>query len=677
MNDNQRIRRRIFSYFSVGGGLLLVYVLLRTSPWQGNTQLHTLMEVVATLLALFVGIVALVRFYTRQNNTFLFIGTGFLGTALLDGYHAIVTSSYFSHLFPSVPSHLIPWSWVASRFFLSLMLFLGWWAWHKEAELGKAKWFSNGTVQCMALVLTVASFLFFAFVPLPRAYYPEMFFGRPEEFVPGLFFLLALIGYVRKGKWKTDAFEHWLVLSLIIGLVGQVVFMSFSYTLFDGMFDMAHSLKKVSYVFVLVGLLISMYHLFRQAEESAEVIGQANEALRTENVARKQAEGELKEISDALWEQSTLMESVLNSIGEGVVVADEEGTVILTNPAAKRITGMGNTPPEEWPDKYGTFLPDTVTPASLEELPLTLAMRGKETDEMQLFLRNPSVPRGIFVSVSGRPLRDADGHIKGGVVVYHDITQRKKADDAFRKYTEELKRSNQELEQFAYIASHDLQEPLRKIQAFGDRVRSKYHDVLDERGQDYLRRMQEAAARMQALVTDLMLLSRVTSKAQPFVKVDLDQVVREVLSDLEVRLERVGGQVEVSDLPTVKADPLQMRQLLQNLISNALKFHPEDRPPVVKVYGRILAARGVKSPAYQIHVEDNGIGFDEKYLDRIFKPFQRLHGRNTFEGSGIGLAICHKIAERHGGAITATSTPGQGATFTITLNKNPGAGGTL
>ncbi|MFB3131699.1 MAG: ATP-binding protein, partial [Rhodothermales bacterium] len=261
-----------------------------------------------------------------------------------------------------------------------------------------------------------------------------------------------------------------------------------------------------------------------------------------------------------------------------------------------------------------------------------------------------------------------------------DITERKRAEVAFRKYMEELKRSNEELEQFAYIASHDLQEPLRKIQAFGDRVRSKYKDVLDERGQDYLRRMQEAAARMQSLITDLLMLSRVTSKAQPFVEVDLDQVAHEVLSDLEVRIERMGGQVEISDMPTVKADPMQMRQLLQNLISNALKFRREDRPPSVKVYGRVLrgsAARGVKSPAYQIHVEDNGIGFDEKYLDRIFKPFQRLHGRNTYEGSGIGLAICHKIAERHGGAITATSTPGQGATFTITLNKNPGEGGVL
>ena len=157
MNENQRIQRRIFSYFTVGGGLLLVYALLRTSSWQGNTQLHTLMEVVATLLALFVGIVALVRFYTKQNNTFLFIGTGFLGTAFLDGYHAIVTSSYFDYLFPSVPASLIPWSWVASRFFLSFLLFLSWWAWQKEGELGEARWFSNRTVQSLAVVLTLFS----------------------------------------------------------------------------------------------------------------------------------------------------------------------------------------------------------------------------------------------------------------------------------------------------------------------------------------------------------------------------------------------------------------------------------------------------------------------------------------------------------------------------------------
>ncbi|MCH8961175.1 MAG: hypothetical protein IH820_07555, partial [Bacteroidetes bacterium] len=277
MKDKGRFRT--VTYIAVGGSLLLGFVLLRTSTWQGNTQLHTLMETVGAVLALIVGVVALVRFYTKRNNTFLFVGSAFLGTALLDGYHAIVTSSFFDHLFPSVPSSLIPWSWIASRFFLSLMLFLSYWAWRREQRRGKAGTIREWTVYGVAGLLTAGSFLFFAFVPLPRAYYPELFFGRPEEFVPGLFLLLALVGYARKGQWKTDAFEHWLVLSILVGLMGQVVFMSFSYELFDGMFDMAHLLKMVSYVCVLVGLLISMYPLFRQAEDSIEEIRAVDEAL--------------------------------------------------------------------------------------------------------------------------------------------------------------------------------------------------------------------------------------------------------------------------------------------------------------------------------------------------------------------------------------------------------------
>ena len=168
-----------------------------------------------------------------------------------------------------------------------------------------------------------------------------------------------------------------------------------------------------------------------------------------------------------------------------------------------------------------------------------------------------------------------------------------------------------------------------------------------------------------------------TTKAQPFAPVDLAQVAREVVSDLEGRLQQTGGRVEVGDLPTVEADPTQMRQLLQNLIGNALKFHRPGVPPVVQVHGRVLPATAdadgqPRAPARaRSPCEDNGIGFDEKYLDRIFKVFQRLHGRGEYEGTGMGLAICRKIVERHGGTITARSTPGRGATFVVTLPCQP------
>lgn len=236
----------------------------------------------------------------------------------------------------------------------------------------------------------------------------------------------------------------------------------------------------------------------------------------------------------------------------------------------------------------------------------------------------------------------------------------------------ELARSNRELQDFAFVASHDLQEPLRKIQAFGDRLRIKQGANLGDEGRDHLERMQNAARRMQTLINDLLTFSRVTTKAQPFVTVNLEKVAEEVLEDLETRIQQTGGRVEVENLPVIDADPLQMRQLLQNLIGNALKFHRAGAPPVVKVMGSLLPVDKIvqndsKSGLCRIKIEDNGIGFDEKYLDRIFTPFQRLHARGEYEGTGMGLAVCRKITERHGGSITAESAPDAGTTFIVTL----------
>ena len=239
------------------------------------------------------------------------------------------------------------------------------------------------------------------------------------------------------------------------------------------------------------------------------------------------------------------------------------------------------------------------------------------------------------------------------------------ANEHLRQSTLELERSNRELQDFAFVASHDLQEPLRKIQAFGDRLRGKHGEALGPEGIDYLERMQRAARRMHVLINDLLTFSRVASKGQPFVPSDLGQIAREVLSDLEVRVEQTGARVEIGDLPTLDADPLQMRQLLQNLIGNALKFHRDGEPPQVKVSGSVLADGG--PPRARIVVADNGIGFDMKYLDRIFTPFQRLHGRQEYEGTGMGLAVCRRIVERHGGTLTAESAPGEGARFLVTL----------
>jgi signal transduction histidine kinase len=259
------------------------------------------------------------------------------------------------------------------------------------------------------------------------------------------------------------------------------------------------------------------------------------------------------------------------------------------------------------------------------------------------------------------------------------LEARRIAEAALESRTQQLGRSNKELEQFAYIASHDLQEPLRKISAFGSRLASKYCDVLGEQGVDYVTRMQNAAVRMQSLIDGLLSYSRVTTKAQPFSRVDLGAIAAEVLVDLETKIKDTGATVRTDVAAVIDADPLQMRQLFQNLVGNALKYHAADVSPIIDIRASLTDKECI------ITVADNGIGFEQQYAEQIFGVFTRLHGRSSeYEGSGIGLSVCRKIVDRHGGTIGARSEPGKGATFTvclpsshaqpIDLHSNPGTG---
>jgi signal transduction histidine kinase len=244
---------------------------------------------------------------------------------------------------------------------------------------------------------------------------------------------------------------------------------------------------------------------------------------------------------------------------------------------------------------------------------------------------------------------------------------------AAEERSRDLARSNAELEQFASIASHDLQEPLRKIRMFGDRLRTQLDDLAAEPAAD-LERMHGAAERMQRLIDDLLTFSRVGSRGRGFEPVNLAEVTGEVLSDLEARMVELNARVDVSDLPVIEADRSQMRQMLQNLVSNALKFHREGEAPFIRIRGDVVTGDPPRFPGEAtggdrcvITVEDNGIGFDEKYAERIFAAFERLHSRTAYDGTGIGLSIARKIAWRHGGTITVKSAPERGSTFSVTL----------
>jgi PAS domain S-box-containing protein len=346
---------------------------------------------------------------------------------------------------------------------------------------------------------------------------------------------------------------------------------------------------------------------------------------------------------------------ILDTMADALFVIDASGCIRVANEAVHELLGYRSS------DLLGRSIDHIEQTAGDETISRTLrdlARRGPIRDQERVLRRSDG--SGIDVSVSISPVGEGDAR-EGAVVIARDIRARKRADERLRSTMLRLEQSNRELEDFAYVASHDLQEPLRKIQAFGDLLKGRHAAALDAQGGDYIERMQSAAQRMQVLINDLLSFSRVTTKAQPFVRVDLGKVASEVVKDLETRIHETGAHVEIGVMPTIDADPLQMRQLLQNLTSNALKFRREGVPPAVDVRGEILDGH------CRITVADNGIGFEEKYAERIFTMFERLHARAKYEGTGIGLAICRKIAERHGGEIRAHGRPGEGATFEVTL----------
>tara|TARA_R110000737_G_scaffold311726_1_gene320797 strand:+ start:1162 stop:2637 length:1476 start_codon:yes stop_codon:yes gene_type:complete len=232
-------------------------------------------------------------------------------------------------------------------------------------------------------------------------------------------------------------------------------------------------------------------------------------------------------------------------------------------------------------------------------------------------------------------------------------------------YSDELSRSNRELEDFAFVASHDLQEPLRKIRAFGDRLQTNYAQQLGDKGTDYIKRMANAAERMSNLINDLLEFSRISTRGKPFTKVPLHQLVASTIDDLEISIKETDARIILDILPEINADPSQMHHLFLNLISNAIKFRKVDSKPIIEI--QYYQEKIASAQWHVITIKDNGIGFEQAFSDKIFVPFQRLHARTEYKGTGIGLAICRRIVERHGGKISATSELGLGALFRIEI----------
>lgn len=395
-----------------------------------------------------------------------------------------------------------------------------------------------------------------------------------------------------------------------------------------------------------------------------------------------------KRAEDALRESEARLRLAVESAGLGTWEFDPLSGAIKWSSRCRALLGV----PEEAPGDYRTFL-GLVHPDDRDRIQrkvlraLDPAGPGSYDAEYRLVRSDGSERwvmakgKALFGTVGGK--RRAIRFIGTGM----DITEQKHMEDSLRRArdelesrvrerTAELKRSNRalrgyaakleklnvELEEFAFVAAHDLQEPLRKIRTFGDMLSTKCAGTLCSEAKDYIKRINNAAHYMSRLLHSLLSYSRLTARPDSFDLVDLGRTVREVLVNMEPDLKQADPTVEIDTLPNIRADSELMRQLFLHLICNAIKFHKENKRPAVKIYSRI------EGGTFRVFVEDNGIGFEQNYIDRIFKPFQQLHGKNSpYGGTGMGLAICRKIVEMHGGTLTATSEPGRGSTFIIEL----------
>ena len=373
-----------------------------------------------------------------------------------------------------------------------------------------------------------------------------------------------------------------------------------------------------------------------------------------------------REMVNYLQESEARITAIINSAADGIITIDQKGIIQTMNLAAAKLFGyqpeetIGKNVkilmPEPNHSNHDGYLNNYHQTKERKIIGIGREVMGKKKD-------GTTFP--LHLSISEAIIKQE----KVYTGILHDLTSRRAAEEKIRRHTLALERSNRELQDFAYVSSHDLQEPLRKIRAFGDRLKIKDGDKLGEKGHDYLNRMLNAAERMQRLITDLLQFSRVNTNAKPFEEIALNEILEEVISDLEIAIEKSSAQIEVGILSKIEAEPFQMRQLFQNLISNAIKFRKREVNPVIRVFED---KKQGNDEEIIIYVEDNGIGFDERYAEKIFQIFQRLEGRK-YEGSGIGLAICQRIANRHGGSIHAHGQIGKGATFTIKLStkQNP------
>lgn len=754
--------------------------------WTSSDASHSIMESVATVLAFIVGGLALVRYYSRKQITFLLIGCGFLGAAILDLSHAIGTS-------PGIleaqirregidPDAYDQWGWTAGRSFLALFLFGSLMAWRQD---GKEESIPELSVYVTALILTITYLLFFEAVDLAGPLAWDLPFKRPFEFVPAVFFGLAFIGFYRRGGWRRDQFEHWMMVSLLIAMLTHAAFMAFSNARFDAMFVGAHLLKIASYGAILTGLMSSVYATFTREAAVLGALTQSNSALAREVEFRSKTEQAVKESSERL-------QRFLDNANDLIQSVDEDGRFLYVNSSWKRVLGYDNDDLDrirlfeivhpqhraaleaelgrvirggdprpfntEYVAKDGrlvilsgstqsqmiggkavatqSILRD-VTEQRLAERQLDESQRnlealventgdsiwsvdrdhrlitlnsafklaleantGREPRAGQLpgelfdddhdvewyrglYARTLAGERSVAVrsdqveghlrhfEVYANPIQSAEG-VSGAVFFGKDVTDRERAQEALQHAKDEAEAANKAKSDFLANMSHELRTPLNSVIGFTNILLKNKDERLNDKDIGFLQRVLSNGKHLLALINEVLDLAKVEAGRMELIieEIDLAHLCVETVQQLEGQAKAKEGDIAlVAEVPDsvdlVETDSAKLKQVIINLVGNALKFTHEGSVTV-----RLDTAPDGKTPT-GISVVDTGIGIPEDRLEAIFEAFQQAEAGTSrkYGGTGLGLALSRSICLLMGYDLIVESEVGKGSTFRIVIGE--------
>jgi len=645
IKTNKNYFHRIIFYWLIILLLITGYFALQNSSWQDSEHLHTLLEVIASLLAFAIGFMTLIRFYSRKESTFLIIGAGYIGIGFLDSYHALITSSWFKPYLLSQFSSLDFWSAIYPRLFLSVILCCSYLIWNREYQLGRLVIIKNKTLVYLIIIVTFISILL-TLLPIPQFLFSNFIIHRPEEILPALFFGIALIGYLKKGYWREDSFEYWLVLAIIINFLAEILFIFFS----GEKLDNAGILKKLSYIVVLIGLFVSMYESFRQLEQK----------LAQERINSKQA----------LQESEHYQKAIVDNVVDGLITINQQGIILSFNKAAETIFQYQA---EETIGKNISFL----MPAPYSKEHDSYLAAYHKTGEGKVIGLNREVEGltkdGIIfpmeLKVSKLQINSQINYL--GLV--RNISDRRQKENELKHAKQIAESANQAKSEFLSNMSHEIRTPLNGVIGM---IELALGTQLDSRQQRFLTTANQSAELLLNVINDILDFSKIEAK-----KLDLDPHVFILRNSIETTATVIAIRAHEKNIELICSiahnlpqkvigDSSRIQQIILNLIGNSVKFTQSGEILVkVELCEDIKSQLDENSSLFHFSVQDTGIGIKKLQQEKIFEAFNQsdISIARHYGGTGLGLSISYQLVKLMGGKMWLESKLGKGSIFHFTI----------